>query len=36
MFDAIKALRKNYPSAHFMIIGHSLGAAISTIAALET
>jgi len=36
MVAAIKEIRKNHPSAYLMVIGHSLGAAISTIAALET
>lgn len=36
MIDAIKKLKQDYPTASFIVTGHSLGAAISTFAALET
>ena len=35
MINAINLLKKDYPSASFIVTGHSLGAAISTVAALE-
>jgi putative lipase involved disintegration of autophagic bodies len=36
MIEAINLIKKDYPSASFIVTGHSLGAAISTFAALET